>query len=66
LSFNIAVAGKGGTGKTSVTSLIIRFLLQNSATPILAIDADPNANLGESLGVEPKQTRLLLDLTKIR
>jgi CO dehydrogenase maturation factor len=56
LSFNIAVAGKGGSGKTSVASLAIRYLKNNGSIPILAIDADPNANLGESLGFEVKQT----------
>jgi len=56
LSFSIAVAGKGGSGKTSVASLIIRYLKSNKPGPILAIDADPNANLGESLGLEVKQT----------
>jgi CO dehydrogenase maturation factor len=56
LSFNIAVAGKGGTGKTSVTTMVIRYLLKKGAGPILAIDADPNANLGESLGLDIKQT----------
>ena len=56
MSFNIAVAGKGGSGKTSVASLIIRYLKKNGQEPILAIDADPNANLGESLGLNIKQT----------
>ena len=56
MSFNIAVAGKGGSGKTSVASLVIRYLMKNGAGPILAIDADPNANLGESLGLDIKQT----------
>jgi len=56
LSFNIAVAGKGGSGKTSLTSLIIRYLKKNGTGPILAIDADPNANLGESLGLDIKLT----------
>jgi len=56
LSFNIAVAGKGGSGKTSVASLIIRYLKKNGSGPILAVDADPNANLGESLGLDIKQT----------
>jgi CO dehydrogenase maturation factor len=56
LSFNIAVAGKGGSGKTSVTSLIIRYLKKNGAGAILAVDADPNANLGESLGLNVTRT----------
>ncbi len=56
MSFNIAVAGKGGTGKTSLASLVIRYLMKKGAGPILAVDADPNANLGESLGLDIKQT----------
>ena len=56
MSFNIAVAGKGGSGKTSITSLIIRHLIKNGKGPILAVDADPNANLGESLGLTITQT----------
>jgi len=56
LSVNIAVAGKGGTGKTSVTSLVIRYLLKNELGTVLAIDADPNSNLAENLGLEVRQT----------
>jgi CO dehydrogenase maturation factor len=56
MSFNIAVAGKGGTGKTSVTCLVMRYLEKNGKGPILAVDADPNVNLGESLGIDVKQT----------
>jgi CO dehydrogenase maturation factor len=56
LSFNIAVAGKGGSGKTSLATLVIRYLMNKGAGPILAIDADANANLGESLGLDIKQT----------
>ncbi|MBI2831605.1 MAG: AAA family ATPase [Chloroflexi bacterium] len=56
MSFTIAVAGKGGTGKTSITSLIIRYLKKNGQVPILAVDADANANLGDSLGLPVKQT----------
>jgi len=52
LSFSIAVAGKGGTGKTTVATLIIRYLRNHRFTPILAVDADPNSNLGESLGLK--------------
>ena len=56
MSVNIAVAGKGGTGKTSVTSLIIRYIINNGLGNILAVDADPNSNLAESLGLEVNQT----------
>ena len=56
MSFSIAIAGKGGTGKTSISSLIIRYLKKNKLEPILAIDADPNANLAEGLGFEVQQT----------
>lgn len=56
MSFNIAVAGKGGSGKTSIASLIIRYLTNNGKGPILAIDADPNSNLGDSLGIDVGKT----------
>ncbi|MDD5038177.1 MAG: AAA family ATPase [Dehalococcoidales bacterium] len=56
MTFSIAVAGKGGSGKTSITSLIIRYLKNIKKGPILAVDADSNANLGESLGFDIKQT----------
>ena len=56
MSYNIAVAGKGGNGKTSISSLVIRHLMKNSPGPILAVDADPNTNLGESLGLNVNQT----------
>jgi CO dehydrogenase maturation factor len=63
LSTNIAVAGKGGTGKTSVTSLVIRYLLKNELGTVLAVDADPNSNLAENLGLQVRQTigRILND-----
>ena len=56
MSFVIAVAGKGGTGKSTITALIIRSLIKSGRTPILAIDADPNSNLAESLGIDVKDT----------
>ena len=55
MSIKIAVAGKGGCGKTSITALVIRYLKKNGKVPILAVDADPNANLGESLGLTAGQ-----------
>jgi CO dehydrogenase maturation factor len=56
LTITIAMAGKGGTGKTSLAGLIIRYLLKHNTTPILAVDADANANLAWSLGLTVKQT----------
>ncbi|MGB2799597.1 MAG: AAA family ATPase [Dehalococcoidia bacterium] len=62
MGFNIAVSGKGGSGKTSIAGLIIRYLTKNGKGPILAIDADPNSNLGESLGIDAGKTvGLMLD-----
>ena len=52
MTIKIAVAGKGGCGKTSVAALVVRYLKKNGKVPILAVDADPNANLGESLGLK--------------
>lgn len=56
MSYSIALAGKGGTGKTTLASLIIRFLVSERKGPILAVDADPNANLAEGLGLEVRET----------
>ncbi len=52
----IAVSGKGGTGKTTIAALIIRYLLRKNLKPVLAVDADPNANLGDALGVRVENT----------
>jgi CO dehydrogenase maturation factor len=51
MGLTIAVAGKGGTGKTTLSALLIRGLCERGMTPLLAVDADPNANLGEALGL---------------
>lgn len=56
MSFSIAVSGKGGTGKTTFTGMIIRFLLATGRTPVLCVDADANMNLNEILGVQVKNT----------
>ena len=56
LPFIIALSGKGGTGKTTISSLIIRSLIDQGETPVLAVDADPNANLHEALGVTVRET----------
>lgn len=56
MGFNIAVAGKGGTGKTTITGLIIRHLTAKNEGRVLAVDADANMNLNEVLGIEVHQT----------
>lgn len=52
----IAVAGKGGTGKTTMACLVTRYLSKSEHTPILAVDADPNSNLGETMGMVIEKT----------
>jgi CO dehydrogenase maturation factor len=52
MPYSIALAGKGGTGKTTMAGMLIKYLLKKNKTPILAVDADCNANLNEVLGVE--------------
>ncbi|MBM4339117.1 MAG: carbon monoxide dehydrogenase [Deltaproteobacteria bacterium] len=52
----IAVSGKGGTGKTTIASLVLRYLLLKNFKPILAVDADPNSNFGDALGVKVEST----------
>jgi CO dehydrogenase maturation factor len=47
----IAITGKGGTGKTTISALIVRRLVADKKTPVLAVDADSNANFNEVLGV---------------
>jgi CO dehydrogenase maturation factor len=52
----IAVAGKGGTGKTTLSGILIDYLGKTGKGPILAVDADPNSNLNEVLGVDMPTT----------
>ena len=52
----IAMAGKGGTGKTTTTALLTRYLLEKKETPFLLVDADANANLNELLALDVNMT----------
>jgi len=52
MAYTIAIAGKGGTGKTTLSGLLIDYLANTGRGPILAVDADANANLNEVLGVK--------------
>jgi len=56
MTYSIALAGKGGTGKTTVAGMLIKYLVNKEKTPIIAVDADSNANLNEVLGLEVTET----------
>lgn len=56
MTTTIAVAGKGGTGKTTMAGLLIRYLVERRRGSILAIDADPSSNLNYVLGMEVEST----------
>ena len=52
----IALAGKGGVGKTTLCGMLIEYLCEKKNGPVLAVDADANSNLNEVLGVEIQDT----------
>jgi CO dehydrogenase maturation factor len=56
MTITIALAGKGGVGKTTVAAMLIKYLAQNQTGSILAIDADPSSNLNMVLGLELEST----------
>jgi len=55
MPYTIAIAGKGGVGKTTISALLIQYLMKTDG-PVLAVDADPNSNLNVLLGLEYKET----------
>jgi CO dehydrogenase maturation factor len=56
MAFIIALAGKGGTGKTTIAGLTIRYIVEKRKRPVLAVDADSNSCLNEVLGVDVHAT----------
>jgi CO dehydrogenase maturation factor len=56
MTYSIALAGKGGTGKTTIAGMLIKYLVAKNRKPVLAVDADSNANLNEVLGLEVQTT----------
>src|SRR5208337_1672860 len=61
----LAVAGKGGVGKTSIAALMIKALIDGGQIPLLAIDADSNSNLHEVLGIrEPRSVGCVREDTR--
>ena len=51
-----AIVGPNGVGKSTISALLVRALAERSKEVVLAIDADPNVNLGEKLGVEVERS----------
>jgi CO dehydrogenase maturation factor len=56
MAFVIALAGKGGTGKTTIAGLAIRYIVDKKRKPVLAVDADANNCLNEALGINVHAT----------
>jgi len=56
VSFAVALGGKGGTGKTTIAGLLVRYMIERGMKPVLAVDADSNVNLNEVLGVSLDET----------
>lgn len=56
MSLIIGMAGKGGTGKTTLAGLAIKYLVKTGRIPVLAVDADSNANLADVLGMKYERT----------
>lgn len=56
MSGRIAIAGKGGVGKSTIAALLIRALHERTGKVVMAVDADPNSNLGEKLGMRVERT----------
>ena len=52
MTTTVALAGKGGVGKTTISAMVIKYLVNSKSGPILAIDADPSSNLNMVLGLE--------------
>ena len=56
MPYSIGLAGKGGTGKTTIAGLLVKYFVEKKRTPVLAVDADSNANFNEVLGLTVEDT----------
>ncbi|SHL45632.1 CO dehydrogenase maturation factor [Desulfatibacillum alkenivorans DSM 16219] len=56
MQYSIALAGKGGVGKTTIAGMLVKYMVSKGKKPILAVDADSNANFNEVLGLEVEET----------
>jgi len=55
-NYTIAITGKGGTGKTTIAAALVACLINRRCVPVLAVDADPNSCLDQTLGVQVVKT----------
>jgi CO dehydrogenase maturation factor len=66
VSLKIAIGGKGGVGKTTITALLARCLAADNNNKVIAIDADPVANLAAGLGIpEDRPITPISELTEL-
>jgi len=56
MPYSIGLAGKGGTGKTTIAGMLVNYLVDREKIPVLAVDADSNSNLNEVLGLKIIET----------
>lgn len=61
----IAVTGKGGTGKTTIAG-VLAHLFKDDGHSVLAVDADPDANLASALGIPPEQATAIVPISHMR
>lgn len=61
----IAVTGKGGVGKTTFTAILSR-LYADEGRKVLAVDVDPDANLGQALGFSPEELKKIVPISQMK
>ena len=64
MSLKVAIGGKGGVGKTTITALLARCLAADTSNKVIAIDADPVANLAAGLGID--ETEPITPIAELR
>src|SRR5262245_17535043 len=63
MTLRIAIAGKGGSGKTTIAGTLARLLAQ-AGRPVVAVDADTNPNLAATLGIDADRSKTIMSLPR--